>query len=348
MAILIGMRGIVGGAVAGLVVAGIAFGGRIPALAAASGLLHATALPVFTGILVAVAACWAVVVALRSPTARPGVWTFAGIAGATAICLIAAQVATGAGRKAQTTAADSGDTIRVVQANLLAGNTNYRAVFRRAPHADVIALAEAEPDMVRKQLAVYHLTDRFRTIVSDDSNAAPTILLVRTRLRPVAVTGGDVPFAAAAATSTAGRIVAVHTAAPVARRPWQSTWQSTVRAAAAQCGSDALVAGDFNAVWPQLQPMTSCGDAATTLHKGAAGSWRMGWPTWLGSRIDHQLYDTARYSPLSFELFDLPGSDHRGTDVVYRTVGGRGGNNATHGDSRTTGRATSGGEVRGS
>lgn len=318
------MRGVVGGAFLGLCVVGLAFGGRVPVFRAVSGLLHATALPVFTIALCAVTAGGALLLALRSPERRPGTYVFAAIAGCTGLALICLQGVAGTGRTAEAADPRAGTRIRVVDANVLRTNTDYGPVLDRAAAADVVALAEADYGTVVEGLAVRGLADDFKVYASTPVMPHDTVLLVRTRLAPAQIPAARLPFAAVGAQTNVGRFVAVHTASPSARSPLQSTWQTTVRDAAAQCGTDTIVAGDFNATWPQLRGFTGCGDAARALHMGAAGSWRSSWPSWLGAQIDHQLYDTGAFAPVSSTLFDINGSDHRGLDTEYMRTGGVG------------------------
>jgi endonuclease/exonuclease/phosphatase (EEP) superfamily protein YafD len=313
------------------------FGGRIAAIRGFTGLVYLTALP-WVGISLCLAgaglagATW-VVLYRRG---RGGPWRSVCALSALGLVLPAVLAAvpvpgTGpgaVGRLDQGKAGFSG-SLRIVQANVLIDNSAWTdAVFSRLPEADAVFLAEASAETVRGELARRGLAEDYRVFVTAPEMGADTVLVIRSDLSPRPV-HESLPYAAVGATVTLQesplRLIGVHTASPMARSPYQRAWENTVSTAAEQCRADSLVAGDFNAVWRQLGPRTMCHDAAGTLGAGGPGSWPSFAPRFLGARIDHQIYDPARLCPRAGELFDIPGSDHRGTDFDYavsRRVGG--------------------------
>jgi endonuclease/exonuclease/phosphatase (EEP) superfamily protein YafD len=109
------------------------------------------------------------------------------------------------------------------------------------------------------------------------------------------------------------RFVAFHTLAP--RRGDVAQWRSDVSLVSQWCAGPqpAIVAGDFNATLDHSVFRSStagCGDAAAQRGQGLTPTWPTWLPSWLGPQIDHVLA-TDPIVAESFEVREIPGSDHR-------------------------------------
>lgn len=109
------------------------------------------------------------------------------------------------------------------------------------------------------------------------------------------------------------RFVAFHTLAP--RRGDVPQWHSDVSLVSQWCAGPqpAIIAGDFNATFDHSvfrSASAGCGDAAAQRGDGLVPTWPTWLPGWLGPQIDHVLA-TDPIVAETFEVRDLPGSDHR-------------------------------------
>lgn len=225
-----------------------------------------------------------------------------------------------------------GDTLTVLTANVLIGNSGYDSVLVDAADAgaDVIALQETSPAIAAQILHRTGLSADYAIAavsVRSGVDTAATILLVRPALEPAEIDGTPLPFATAGVRTTVGDVYAVHTYAPIDLAPRQFNWWRSVSESAALCraGEGTLVVGDFNAARDHhaLHGHTDCADAGAELGMGVTGTWPaavrgMAWPRPLGTVIDHQLFDPRTFGAQHGRVVDIPGSDHRGVLVEYR------------------------------
>lgn len=121
---------------------------------------------------------------------------------------------------------------------------------------------------------------------------------------PIAVSGGELGGL---------RLLAFHSVAP--RRGDVGQWRSDLAHLPAWCAgpTPAIVAGDFNATFDNStfrHAIAGCGDAAAQRGAGLIPTWPTWLPGWIGPQIDHVLA-TAGITAQTFEVRQLPGSDHR-------------------------------------
>jgi endonuclease/exonuclease/phosphatase (EEP) superfamily protein YafD len=64
------------------------------------------------------------------------------------------------------------------------------------------------------------------------------------------------------------------------------------------------------------EAMTGCGDAASQRGSALVPTWPTSMPRWLGTEIDHVFSNTGHAE--SFEVLDLPYSDHRAILTTLR------------------------------
>ena len=108
-------------------------------------------------------------------------------------------------------------------------------------------------------------------------------------------------------------LVAVHPAPPLPES--MTDWRAGLQWVTTQCrtlGSDAIVAGDFNATIDHLD-LGHCQDAAAHANTAAAGTWPSTVPSWLASPIDHVLAGPA-WAVLDAQVVTPSGrggTDHR-------------------------------------
>lgn len=109
------------------------------------------------------------------------------------------------------------------------------------------------------------------------------------------------------------RFVAFHSMAPVPSAVEQ--WRSDLAHVPTWCAgpTPAIVAGDFNATIDHSafrSGTAGCADAADQAGAGLVGTWPSNLPRVLGTQIDHVIA-TAGITAESFEVHDIPGTDHR-------------------------------------
>lgn len=110
------------------------------------------------------------------------------------------------------------------------------------------------------------------------------------------------------------RLVAVHVSAPVPGKI--RSWPGELVQLRTWCGPGAgpsLVLGDFNATLDHREfreGTQGCLDAGAVTGQGLTATWDAAWPRWFGAQIDHVLAGGGP-RPVSLQILDLPGSDHR-------------------------------------
>lgn len=228
----------------------------------------------------------------------------------------------------RTLSSPQGESLTVVSANVLIGNSSYDGLFDRIrkTDADVVALQEAAHTTVTDLLDARSLTDDY-FMTPPTPTAGPgdadSLLLVKKDLKPQLIDSGTLPFATVGVRTRVGEIYSVHAHAPIERAREQRNWARSVRTERRLCENAVLLAGDFNATTASpLMRGGRCKDAAETLNMGARGSWPAVLPSLLGARIDHHLYYPQALRPVQGELFNVEGSDHRGLEFTYAVQGG--------------------------
>jgi endonuclease/exonuclease/phosphatase (EEP) superfamily protein YafD len=115
--------------------------------------------------------------------------------------------------------------------------------------------------------------------------------------------------------------VAFHSVAPTPGSVEQ--WETDLGGLAPWCSGDApyVIAGDYNATMDHsvLREATAgCADAASQRGSSLTATWPTSTPRWLGTEIDH-VFANAGTQAESYEVLDLPGSDHRAVLTTLRT-----------------------------
>ena len=226
-------------------------------------------------------------------------------------------------RNSAEVAAPSRDSLTVVSANVLIGNDSYDRLFQRIrdTDADVVALQEAAHTTVENKLKKFGLSDRY-LVTPETPTASPSdadsLVMVKHHLEPEVIDAHGLPFATAGVRTSIGEVYSIHVHAPVQRAVDQRNWAHSVKAERDICERATLLAGDFNATTDSpLMRTGRCSDSAEELNMGARGSWPSSWPSLLGARIDHHLYNPGVLTPYRGEMFVVDGSDHRGLEFSY-------------------------------
>lgn len=152
--------------------------------------------------------------------------------------------------------------------------------------------------------AEYRDVDGVTALARDDLGELEMTIDDSTPFRSVVLTGGALGEL---------RFVAFHSIAPVPSAVVQ--WRSDLAHVPTWCAgpTPAIVAGDFNATLDHSalrSGTTGCGDAADQAGAGLVGTWPSDLPRALGTQIDHVIA-TAGIAAESFEVHDIPGTDHR-------------------------------------
>ena len=196
------------------------------------------------------------------------------------------------------------------------------AALVRAQGAQMIALPETMKATAQAAADQLALTGRkfqvFSTTADSPWPIADTSLMISTDLgayRQLPSTGELVGIVRAVPVDGDGpTLVAVHPPAPGTVIGF-GQWAVHARNAADQCidSADVVVAGDFNATLDHspLTELGRCADAASSVGRGAEGTWPSDYPAPLATVIDHVLFDTGRYRTLSTRTERVGGSDHR-------------------------------------
>ncbi len=229
-------------------------------------------------------------------------------------------------------AAASGPTLRVLSTNLLFGRADADAVVElvRRLRPDVVSTQELTPSAVLelddagfKELMPYR-------VLHDEYSAAGSGLYARYPLTEMPglfrVVGHNMPTASMTLPGGAQvQIVDVHTFPPLGRQ--SAAWTEGLRnlPSATSSGPYRLLVGDFNASLDhaEFRKVVERGyvDAGDVTGKGLV-------PTWPANKrvppiitSDHVLAD-KRLSVTSFEVLDLPRTDHRAIFSELRLPGG--------------------------
>jgi endonuclease/exonuclease/phosphatase (EEP) superfamily protein YafD len=228
--------------------------------------------------------------------------------------------------------ADPGGTgspvLRVAASNLRYGRGDAQSVVDlvRSQRVDVLALEELTPDAVRRlhaagldTLLPYHLA-------LPETTYAGSGLWSRTPLTDARPVDGLGAHAVAGVVTDAGgarlTVVSVHPLAPgVDRHGGRDRDSGVLRAALATIPGSVVVAGDFNATRDQapFRDLESDGflDAADQAGAGFGPTYPNddGQPPVVA--IDHVVARDLPQRAVSWQTYDVPGSDHRAVVAVY-------------------------------
>jgi endonuclease/exonuclease/phosphatase family metal-dependent hydrolase len=248
-------------------------------------------------------------------------WIFAGIVLSIAMITSAAVVPR---MLANDQAKAYGPKLTVMTANLYVGRADAKLLLDmvREQGADILSLQELSPQMVQDldragidRVLPYRLFEAQRG--ASGSGLASKYPLRQTQIidpstfaQPSAVV--DLPGV------VDPEVLVVHTA-PGVEPEWTATWRSELAdlPEADRQGQPRLLIGDFNATLDHadLRDVISRGyaDAAERRGEGLTPTWPAAiWPPPVA--IDHVLAD-ARTEFTDYQVFDLPGSDHRAVVV---------------------------------
>ncbi|MFR9804912.1 endonuclease/exonuclease/phosphatase family protein [Pseudonocardia sp. RS010] len=223
-----------------------------------------------------------------------------------------------------------GERLTVLSFNVYTGDADVDALAEtiRRERPDVVALPEAgERYRERLQPLVEDLGYVSRASVGERSqDVNGVVALVSPRFGDVDFRVGkiseDSPFPYVEVSGgEMGDLtfVAFHSVAPTAGSVAQ--WRIDLAGAGEWCrtGEPTVVAGDFNATLDHSvlrDAMADCGDAASQRGSALVATWPTSMPRWLGSEIDHVFSSSGTAE--SFEVLDLPGSDHRAVLTTLR------------------------------
>jgi endonuclease/exonuclease/phosphatase (EEP) superfamily protein YafD len=224
-----------------------------------------------------------------------------------------------------------GTPVKVLSFNVYTGDADVREladlIHRERP--DLVALPEAG-ERYRQRLAPLIEDLGYRTEASVDRRSQDVngvVAAVSPRFGDVTFDVGritpDSPFPylqVSGAEMGDLTFVAFHSVAPTAGSVAQ--WRQDLEGVGRWCSaaSPAIVAGDFNATLDHsvLRAATAdCGDAASQRGAALTATWPAALPRWLGTEIDH-VFANRGATAESFEVLDLPGSDHRAILTTVR------------------------------
>lgn len=227
----------------------------------------------------------------------------------------------------------TGESLKVLSFNVYTGDADVQALAEtiRRERPDVVALPEAgERYRERLMPLIEDLGYASRASVGEHSrDVNGVVALVSPRFGAVDFTVGKIdensPFPYVEVTGgELGdlRFVAFHSVAPTAGSVAQ--WRVDLTGAGEWCRGDTptVIAGDFNATLDHTvlrEAMADCADAASQRGSALTATWPTSLPRWLGSEIDHVFSTTG--SAESFEVLDLPDSDHRAVLTTLRLAG---------------------------
>ncbi|WP_235038675.1 endonuclease/exonuclease/phosphatase family protein [Kibdelosporangium aridum] len=214
-----------------------------------------------------------------------------------------------------------GPQLTVMTANLYVGRADAVALLDlvKQHNVDVLSLQELSPAMVQDldragidRVLPYRLFEAQRG--ASGSGLAAKFPLQQTQI------AGPATFAQPSAIVDLPGVVdpevmVVHTA-PGVEAQWTGTWKAELAelpSASERKDRPRMLVGDFNATLdhPDLRDVVDRGyvDAAERRGAGLTPTWPAGiWPPPVA--IDHILLD-GRCAVLDYQVFDLPGSDHR-------------------------------------
>lgn len=187
---------------------------------------------------------------------------------------------------------------------------------------DVLALPEASTGYARRVAG----EARMRAGTSGLLGAGPgTALLVRDGLevRPAEELLGLANGTVAGTVVVGGVAVTLHAVHPTSPLPLdEATWSDDLAVLAGPCAAaePTIVVGDLNAS-PDHSGFRAlleagCRDVGAAAGGALVGTWPQAVPRALGTVIDHVLLAGPRLAPLSYEVLDAPGSDHRAVLAV--------------------------------
>jgi endonuclease/exonuclease/phosphatase (EEP) superfamily protein YafD len=215
----------------------------------------------------------------------------------------------------------AGTPLTVLSFNVYEGHADVRALAGAiaAHRPDLVSLPEAGPRFAAKLAPLVEpLGYRIQSSRSSGSDVSSVTALVSDRLGDVAVRIGsdakDFPYLEV----TGGGLgqlhfVAFHAASPVPQHV--QSWTQDLALLPQWCtgATPAIVAGDFNATLDHSAlrtGMAGCSDAAAQRGDGLDPTWGpSGRHRFFGPQIDHVI-STSGIEASSFEVLDLPGSDH--------------------------------------
>lgn len=219
-------------------------------------------------------------------------------------------------------------TLRVMSANLKYGEGDAQTVVDlvRSQHIDVLALEELTPD-ARQRLHDAGLDDLMRySKALPETTFAGTGLWSRTPLTDIRVIDGLAAHAVAGvvtdAAGTSVTVVAVHPVAPgLDDHGGRDEDYSVLRADLAAIPGSVLVAGDFNATRDQAPFRSLESDGFLDAADQAGAGFRPTFPNHRTGRpivaIDHVIVRDLPARAVTWQTFDLPGSDHLAVVSVY-------------------------------
>ena len=236
-------------------------------------------------------------------------------------------------------------TLRFLTINVLGGHADPEAVVQlvREHDADVLAIQELTPEMVRKlkdadlagALPFHHIDPR--------PAARGTGLWARWPLTPLPPVPGTIAATPRAQVDPAGgrpiTLTAVHPKAPL--NGYQPQWQNelaSIRGVLAATEGPQIVAGDFNASRDHrpfrdilTAGLVDCGDAARD-RPWPGFTWPTIWPGFVVKvhpavppfmRLDHVLISRDACTARTVRVFRVPGTDHCAVLAVIDIEGSR-------------------------
>ena len=222
----------------------------------------------------------------------------------------------------------SGTPLEVLSLNVFEGEADVDtfAALIRTEQPDVVSVPESGGRFAGElEPLIAPLGYRTVASVSDRRpDVAGVTLAVSERMGEVRTRiGRGMPFPYVEATGgELGdlRFVAYHAVAPT--RGSIDEWRSDLGLLRQWCQgpTPAVLAGDFNATLDHsvLRDATAgCTDAAAQTGDGLVGTWPNWAPRWLGPQIDH-VFGTAGITAESFDVRDVPGTDHRAILTTLR------------------------------
>lgn len=253
-------------------------------------------------------------------------WPAAVVAGLTSAALIAC-VLPRAVPDGDALAGATGPRLRVMTANVLAGNASAGELVRlvRDHRVDVLALQELTEGMVTDLEAAGLAGELPFRVVYAARGAGGSGIFARRPLRDRGVRMNPLWFGQARAElAESGLLIeSVHPVAPSERSRMPDWRESFANQQPATVGGPLRVlAGDFNATLDHsvLRSLISSGyrDAAEVVGKGFTGTWGPYDGDWIPPvTLDRVLAD-RRIGVIDVQVFDLPGSDHRPVLAILR------------------------------
>ncbi|SFS57057.1 endonuclease/exonuclease/phosphatase family protein [Saccharopolyspora flava] len=226
--------------------------------------------------------------------------------------------------------AAEGEPLRVLSVNTYFGRADATTIVDavRSRRVDVLSLQELTPEMVAKLEGAGLFAELPNRVLHPGPQADGTGIVSRYPLRELAL----VPPTTLAQPSAlvdvpVGRdveFVAVHPLYPMGEGTahiWARDLASLPEPSLT--GRPRVMAGDFNATLDhtRLKDLIGRGyvDAAGALGEGLTPTWPSGW-TAPPVTIDHVL-TSGGVRPEDYEVFDVPGSDHRAVLTTLRVAG---------------------------